>query len=333
MAFNKLQGLGATCLSAPPPAVTAPATGEMNGAGSEVDDQPQSLDWLIDPEMFRQISELVSKACGGRSAVEVSTQCHGKGAALSSFASILFTLASHCFFVNPGQVVQLSVQQEGDADMELESVRREALGKAKQTAVAAPAQSAPRAPAETQASTGDPSGLPPRPPPRTDEGGAGLSATLSDVTLGNEEEDEDQPQGKKQSKKGQRKSKGAKRREREEAAERAKRKEEADARTAARQTEKAQRADHSNQANATSGTETPAAAAGGATSAAGAAGGKARSCNTCGGSFADLAAYRDHFKSDWHHYNQKLKQRHVPPISEQEFLLVDADELFFSSST
>ncbi|GKY93119.1 hypothetical protein MPSEU_000280100 [Mayamaea pseudoterrestris] len=54
----------------------------------------------------------------------------------------------------------------------------------------------------------------------------------------------------------------------------------------------------------------------------------AKSCNTCGGSFPSAAAYRTHFKSDWHRFNQKLKLQGLPPVSEQEFDLVDADAFF-----
>jgi ribosome maturation protein SDO1 len=54
-----------------------------------------------------------------------------------------------------------------------------------------------------------------------------------------------------------------------------------------------------------------------------------KSCNTCGGSFDSAGAYRSHFKSDWHRFNQKLKLKGVAPISEQEFLLCDS-ETFFS---
>lgn len=56
-----------------------------------------------------------------------------------------------------------------------------------------------------------------------------------------------------------------------------------------------------------------------------------KSCNTCGGSFANGAAYRAHFRSDWHRFNQKLKIKGVPPVSEEEFLLCDADTFFGSS--
>ena len=50
-----------------------------------------------------------------------------------------------------------------------------------------------------------------------------------------------------------------------------------------------------------------------------------KSCNTCGGFFDTPAAYRSHFKSDWHKFNQKLKLQGVPPISEKEFMVCDED--------
>lgn len=53
-----------------------------------------------------------------------------------------------------------------------------------------------------------------------------------------------------------------------------------------------------------------------------------KSCNTCGGSFDTAAAYRSHFKSDWHRFNQKLKLNGASPISEEEFKLVDSDSFF-----
>ena len=57
-----------------------------------------------------------------------------------------------------------------------------------------------------------------------------------------------------------------------------------------------------------------------------------KSCNTCGGFFDTAAAYRSHFKSDWHRFNQKLKLKGVPPVSEQEFLACDSDTFFGSES-
>lgn len=57
----------------------------------------------------------------------------------------------------------------------------------------------------------------------------------------------------------------------------------------------------------------------------------AKHCNTCGGAFANAAEYRAHFRSDWHRFNQKLKLKSIPPVSEEEFLLCDADAFFGSA--
>lgn len=42
------------------------------------------------------------------------------------------------------------------------------------------------------------------------------------------------------------------------------------------------------------------------------------------------ASYREHFKSDLHRYNLKLKMKGAPPVSEEEFRLVDAEDFFHS---
>lgn len=55
-----------------------------------------------------------------------------------------------------------------------------------------------------------------------------------------------------------------------------------------------------------------------------------KSCNTCGGSFS-AAEYRAHFRSDWHRFNQKLKLKGLPAVSEEEFRLCDAEEFFGSN--
>lgn len=44
--------------------------------------------------------------------------------------------------------------------------------------------------------------------------------------------------------------------------------------------------------------------------------------------FATRKDLQSHFRSDWHRYNLKLKMKGVAPVSEQEFLLVDADAFF-----
>jgi ribosome maturation protein SDO1 len=58
----------------------------------------------------------------------------------------------------------------------------------------------------------------------------------------------------------------------------------------------------------------------------------AKSCNTCGGTFANAAQYRAHFRSDWHRFNQKLKLKGIAAVSEQEFMLCDAEEFFGSTN-
>ena len=49
-------------------------------------------------------------------------------------------------------------------------------------------------------------------------------------------------------------------------------------------------------------------------------------CNTCGGNFPDAAAYRGHFKSEWHRHNLKLKMKGEPIIPTEEMFLELAPE-------
>ena len=58
-----------------------------------------------------------------------------------------------------------------------------------------------------------------------------------------------------------------------------------------------------------------------------AAGTKPLSCNTCGGCFENTASYREHFRSEWHRFNLKLKMQGAPPVTQEEFDVVDAPEL------
>lgn len=41
-------------------------------------------------------------------------------------------------------------------------------------------------------------------------------------------------------------------------------------------------------------------------------------------------AHREHYKSDLHRYNLKLKMKGGAPVSEEEFRLVDANDFFHS---
>ena len=131
------------------------------------------------------------------------------------------------------------------------------------------------------------------------------------------EGDEDASGRKAKAKGGNRKSKGARRREREEAAEAAER-------SARRQNEvaasRAASESSTNAAGAAPLTAPPPAAAA-------AAGTKPLSCNTCGGGFENTASYREHFRSEWHRFNLKLKMQGAPPVTEEEFDVVDAPEL------
>lgn len=63
---------------------------------------------------------------------------------------------------------------------------------------------------------------------------------------------------------------------------------------------------------------------------------KTRPCSTCGGDFsADMSKYREHFRSEWHRYNLKLKSKEQPLIGEEEFqgLNIEDVEMFLTSKT
>ena len=61
---------------------------------------------------------------------------------------------------------------------------------------------------------------------------------------------------------------------------------------------------------------------------------KAKSCRTCGGSFLDTASFRAHYKTDWHRYNQKAKQKSLKILSAAEFSTLPKSEVesFFTSA-
>ncbi|KAI1423407.1 hypothetical protein F5Y12DRAFT_534699 [Xylaria sp. FL1777] len=60
-----------------------------------------------------------------------------------------------------------------------------------------------------------------------------------------------------------------------------------------------------------------------------------QACSLCGLSFASVDDQRSHQKSDWHHYNLKLKLRGNKPVSEVEFekLVGDLDESLSGSES
>ncbi|OQR83075.1 ribosome maturation protein SBDS, partial [Thraustotheca clavata] len=48
-----------------------------------------------------------------------------------------------------------------------------------------------------------------------------------------------------------------------------------------------------------------------------------RPCSTCGGDFPDTVKYREHFRSEWHRYNLKLKSKSLPLVDEATFQTID----------
>ena len=124
------------------------------------------------------------------------------------------------------------------------------------------------------------------------------------------------PNSRKAQKAAKKKSKKAKRREKEEAADR-------DERVSAEKERQRKRAERLGLD-----AEPAAGGDGGAQQQKPSGGGDgSKSCTTCGGSFTP-AEYRAHFRSEWHGYNVKLKLRGVPPVSEEEFRVVDMDAFF-----
>lgn len=121
---------------------------------------------------------------------------------------------------------------------------------------------------------------------------------------------------RKAQKAAKKKSKKAKRREKEEAAER-------DERVSAEKERQKRRAERLGLDDEPSCTRIN----GGSQQQPSGGGEGSKSCTTCGGSFTP-AEYRAHFRSEWHGYNVKLKLRGVPPVSEEEFRVVDMDAFF-----
>ncbi|ETV92665.1 SBDS family rRNA metabolism protein [Aphanomyces invadans] len=52
-----------------------------------------------------------------------------------------------------------------------------------------------------------------------------------------------------------------------------------------------------------------------------------RPCSTCGGAFTDTAVYREHFRSEWHRYNLKLKAKKRPSIDQAAFDQLSAHDV------
>ncbi|KAG5187951.1 SBDS protein C-terminal domain-containing protein [Tribonema minus] len=227
-----------------------------------------SVDVLVDPGLFRGIEEALRGSGGGAARVEV---------------------------------LQLSVQQEGEADIDLEAARKGVLAlQVQQAAAAAHGGGGGNTSDEERVELMPPSGR---------RGGAAAAAAASDDDGGGAEAGGDRKGAPKKSKK-------AKRREKEEAAERA-----------ARQAEVRQRQEERRSRHPVAAASVGASSSGSGGAHAG--GGSKLKCNTCAAAFADTTAYRDHFKSDWHRYNLKLKMKGVSVVSEDEFRSVDAEGFFF----
>ncbi len=79
-------------------------------------------------------------------------------------------------------------------------------------------------------------------------------------------------------------------------------------------------------ATAESGASSSAAPAPAAASAAADGAAKGKPCNTCGGSF-DAAGYRDHFRSEWHRFNLKIKLKNKKALDEVTFLSLSVEQL------
>jgi len=225
------------------------------------------VNMLIEPGAFREASQISKDICGGRNALEV---------------------------------VQLSVQEEGDADLEEESNRLKTLNVNDETGTRQqqqqPSVSATALPTKQSSDSSD------------------LDLKLKDESA--EERSDGLKGGGRTKGKSQRKSKGAKRREKEEAAERAQRRQAELERSQERARGKKAEQEKELQSGAVTATTTAATTRN--------KGGKGMmTCNTCRGEFD-----RSHFKSDWHRYNLKLKLEGVTPIGEEEFRLVDADGFF-----
>ena len=197
------------------------------------------------------------------------------------------------------EILQQVVINEGDVNLASEMERKNEISSSSKLASAAAAAAAATAKDPDNQADDDLSNL--------------AQMTIADI----DEQDEDdiaeaRPiSARKSNKKAQKKSKKAKRREKEEAAERQAR---IDAEKA-RQAERAERLGLDREESTTAD-----AGADGSSEAK-------KACNTCGGSFT-TAQYRAHFRSDWHRYNMKLKMSGAAPVSEQEFLVCDADAFF-----
>ncbi|CAN0193172.1 unnamed protein product [Ectocarpus sp. 6 AP-2014] len=288
-----------------------------NGGGAAAGSSGEVLDFLVDPGLYRDVEEAVRTVAGGRCALEV---------------------------------LQLSVQQEGEADMDVELMRKGLLavklkgeeegrsrGKKGRGGKGGGAGGGGNVSADAEEEEEE--GLIMPAAGRRGKGRPGFS---------NDYNDNDNDQGRRKGggggggargegrgageggvgKRGGKKGKGARRREKEEAAERDIRQQEAQQRQEKREQAKAERfAEGAGRAAGAAERD------GGTREQGGGDVGKAKrrlGCITCGLTFPDTGAHREHYKSDLHRYNLKLKMKGGAPVSEEEFRLVDANDFFHS---
>ena len=300
-------------------------------------DKTKKLDFLIEPETYRRVSE----------AIDIANE-------------------TNAMYI-PGQgvqVVELAVHEQSNVCIDVEAARREREAKVREQKRLEGEAPASLWESETGVTRGYGHDTADNEDDDVEEDGGSVEkkdgAADKDGSLkgGNEKA---KPKGKaSQGLRGQRKSKAAKRREKEEALERKQRKEERRRRVEERQATRERKVGEVTEATDTGGGESLASsseaavgsaggssAGGGANAAVSPAGGgvghggddgdsgsggiasKKYSCNTCGGNFGSSSGYRLHFRSDWHRYNLRLKMQGIQPISEAEFIAVDAEGFDF----
>lgn len=197
-------------------------------------------------------------------------------------------------------VIQLSVQEAGTADVDVELARRDMRL------------------AERSAKPGDSK------QDLDDELEAEEEAEFETETVASEA-----VEAKSSQKKGGRKSKLAKRLEKEAKKERQAQGERLRQRLEQQQQQEAEAAEAARAAEQLDGetTSSSASAAGAPAAAAAAASGRTFTCNTCKGEFPDSAAHRSHFRSEWHRINLKRKMKSVPVLSEEEFNALSLEDV------
>lgn len=256
----------------------------IDTAAAEAAGTRQELDLLVDPGVFRSVDELV------------------RGTARGSL-----------------QVLELNVQQEGEADVDFEIARKEVMKKQQEEEMAAKAVKAKEERQAAREERGE--GEEEEEEDTVEEDGKNGLGASGGGERGDAEEEEGE--GKNAKKKGNKTSKAGKRREKERLKEREMRKQQDAERRQQRENGDSTVTVVSTSSNASGGGEET-----GAWQKA-SAGGKRLACNTCRVDFEDAKGYREHYRTDWHRYNLKLKEKGGGPVGEKEFEIVDSDDIFF----